>query len=503
MPSTHDPHRNIIQQMCKTLKCEASLPYAHQPLIWDEVKTVVALGDQPTYCVEVPGTETYLSTNVSFNSGKTALSAMVETWYAHVMSEPYGEVYVVANSKEHGKGRAFMEILKFHTLDKRLAARTEQVSPGLGVIKLKNGTIIQVLASNYATVAGANPELSTFDELWCSVSEQDRLLWDELANSPSRRNSMRFVTSYAGIPGVSVLLEEIYKKTVQPEYLVPNELDLPIYVNGSSLTYWDHEGRMPWQTKEFYDRAKVEPGMRARTYRRLHQNEWVPGDDGIEMNDWAKCVKQGVEVGHVVDQSSLSIYRGKELISANRQIQLAGGIDASVNRDFTAVVTVFKENNKLWLGPYRVWKPSKSDPMDLEKTVEAYLCELKQHFNLGYFFYDPYQFERSAQALYQKGIYVQKFPQTPQNQTQSTTHLIDLLKYGNLVMYPDEELEREAIMVAIKETDRGIKLSKETAARKIDAITALSMACEAAASLPDRATFYDQLKVLKLGRRRR
>ena len=58
-------------------------------------------------------------------------------------------------------------------------------------------------------------------------------------------------------------------------------------------------------------------------------------------------------------------------------------------------------------------------------------------------------------------------------------------------MYPDNELRQQNINAVVIEGTRGIRIGKEKAKNKIDAIVALAMACQAAwdgagiTSLPD------------------
>ena len=93
-------------------------------------------------------------------------------------------------------------------------------------------------------------------QLWAYTSESSRRLWEELTPVPTRRNSIRFITTYASFEGESELLMGLYKQVVskdehpegQGEKLHP---DLPIYANRDAriFCYWDHEPRMKWQTQ--------------------------------------------------------------------------------------------------------------------------------------------------------------------------------------------------------------------------------------------------------------
>jgi hypothetical protein len=134
--------------------------------------------------------------------------------------------------------------------------------------------------------------------LWGYVSESSRRLWEDLTPVPTRKNSIRFITTYSGFTNESNLLWDLYKQAVgkdehpegQGERLHP---DLPIYANREAriFAYWDHEPRMPWQTTEYYDAQKKT--LRPGTYLRLHENQWATAEkpSSHEMWDRASIVR--------------------------------------------------------------------------------------------------------------------------------------------------------------------------------------------------------------------
>ena len=120
----------------------------------------------------------------------------------------------------------------------------------------------------------------------------------ELTPVPTRKNSIRFISTYAGFEGESGLLWDLYKQVVskdehsegQGEPLHP---DLPIYANREAriFAYWDHEPRMPWQTESYYtsQRKTLRPG----TYLRLHRNQRATAEDIFTTPEmWDPCVNQ-------------------------------------------------------------------------------------------------------------------------------------------------------------------------------------------------------------------
>jgi hypothetical protein len=134
----------------------------------------------------------------------------------------------------------------------------------------------------------------------------------------------------------------------------------------------------------------------------------------------------------------------------------------------------------LILVSYRIWKPTPTQPLDLENTVEEDLRDLHEQCDVVEVLADPYQFHRSITTLQAAGLPIQEFPQTTANCTLMGQTLFDLLNGKNLVLYPSDELRQQALSTVAIENPRGWRIAKERASRKIDAIVALAMACCAA-----------------------
>lgn len=341
---------------------------------------------------------------------------------------------------------------------------------------------------------------------WTGNSPRDQELWTELTPPPTRTNAMRFVSTYSGIPGVSNLLENIYKAMVKPEnfcdigdfmnYETGETTKLPCYVKGDSIALWDTEGRMPWHIPEYFESELIQPGMTRNGFLRIHRNQWVTDESGLDMEQWDDCVSRSLQMDPPYDKP----------IGPSTRIQLAVGIDASLVKDRTSVVSVFKKDGKIWLGPRKTWQPSKENPLDFKTTVIPYIQELNKKYFVSAGFYDPWQMESVGQDLRRMGIPIQPWPQTIPNTTRMTENLLDLLRERNLVLYPDEELRREATMVTLKDhlDGRGRRITKQSSNLKIDSIISLALACLAGSStLPDMEGFKNQIFRMNTHRRRR
>jgi hypothetical protein len=235
-------------------------------------------------------------------------------------------------------------------------------------IYLANGITLTAISGDYQGAAGRNHGLVSYDELWGYISESSMRLWEELTPVPTRKNSIRFISTYAGFEGESKLLWDLYRQVVskdehpegQGERIHP---DLPVYANRAArlFAYWDHEPRMAWQTQEYYDSQKRT--LRPGAYLRFHRNLWATAEEiFITPQMWDPCVDQ---LCHPTTTTREPLFVG---------------IDVGIKHDNAARVAVRwdEAGEKLILVSYRIWKPTPTEPLDLENTVEEDLRELNE-----------------------------------------------------------------------------------------------------------------------------
>ena len=395
-------------------------------------------------------------------SGKTTVNGLVVLWWAFTQESP-NEILVVANDLEQAVGRVFKTIVGIIRHNPELAQSAEIQAR---LILLSNETTITPIAVDYTGEAGANQGCTSWDELWGSSSETSRRLWEELTPIPTRKNSIRFITTYAGWENESALLSDLYRQGVgkeeyhegQGERIHP---ELPIYANREArlFVYWDHEPRMPWQTQAYYNsqRRTLRPG----TYLRLHENRWAIAETVFILPEtWDQCI-----------DPTLS-----PLLPTNEH-ELFVGVDAGIKHDNAAVVAVWRDGDKVVVASHRIWRPTPREPLNLEATIEEYLRELHDQYNVAGILCDPYQLHRSITTLQEAGLPIREFPQSTPNTVRMGQTLFDLLNGKNLRIYPARDLRQQALNTVAIEGPRGFRIAKEKTSKKIDAIVALAMAC--------------------------
>jgi Terminase large subunit, ATPase domain len=411
--------------------------------------------------------DTFLFSTIK-KSGKTALNALVTLWWALTQEAP-NELFVLANDMEQAQSRVFAAIAKIIKRNPRLtdAARIETSK-----IAFANDTTIVALSSDYASAAGSNHGLASFDELWAFVHESSRRLVEEMTSVPTRVNSVRFISTYAGYENESTMLRDLYRAGVGPEEHPDGQgtrihPTIPLYLNREArlLTYWDHVPRMGWQTPAYY--AAQRKTLRPSAYLRLHENQWTTGESTfITPELW----DGNVDPEH---RPVLPSPAGKPILFL--------GVDAGIKNDTSAVVGVQWGEGTIELAVHKIWRPSKDNPLDVDETIERYLLELREQYTIRQCYVDPYQLHSTLGRLKKLGMNIEELPQTVANTGKMGEALLSLLKGRNLRLYKSEELREQALNTVAIENTRGVfRIAKEKTSKKIDAIIALAMACLAA-----------------------
>jgi hypothetical protein len=391
-------------------------------------------------------------------SGKTGFGAMHTLLSVLVFGGRFAEGFCVANDFDQAQGRVFQAV-------RRICERSPYLRRECNVTANRiefpaTGATITALASDYASAAGANPTISTFDELWGYVSERSRRLHDEMIPSPARKISCRLTVTHAGFCDESELLEELYQRGLALP-LVGRDL----HAGDGLLMLWTHQPVAPWQNAAWLADSRRQ--LRPNQYLRMIENRFVATDSAfIELGWYDDCVDPDLH-----------------MLAADRSLPIYVGVDASVKHDSTAIAAVTWDRtvNKARLVWHRIFQPSPDDPLDFEATVEKTLLELRQRFNLRRAIFDPYQLQASGQRLRARGVPIFEFPQSVPNITQASQNLYELFKSRNLVLYPDEDIRLAVSRAVAVEGSRGWKISKERQSHKIDVVVALGMAALVAA----------------------
>ncbi len=396
-------------------------------------------------------------------SGKTFLAACLVIWWAYVTGDT--EIIVAANDLEQSVSRVFRTVTKLLEYNSDLA---DSATVRAQEILLTNGTTITAIASDYKGAAGARHSLVVFDELWGYTLEAAQRLYEELTPPPTEENAGVLIVTTAGWSGESVLLERLYKQGIAGERL---DDELEVYRADELFMFWSHTPRQPWLTEKYYaEQARI---LRPATFARLHRNEWTTAESVfLTAQVWDSCVDPELRP-----------------LLPTEEFDLFGGVDAGIKGDNAAVTWVGRDGDRLFLAAHRIWRPSPSEPLDLEGTIEQHLRDMHDRYRVRAILCDPYQLHRSITTLKAAGLPVEEFPQTSANTTRMGQTLFDLFNNRNIRLYPSDELRQHGLAAVAVENVRGWRLAKEKASRKIDGIVALAMACCSALEHPRGAPY--------------
>lgn len=439
-------------------------------------------------------------------SGKTTFASAVAAWFADQIEAP-NEVLLLANNQEQSAGRIYGNALP--TL-KRLGCHVPTAATSKPEVRLPNGTRFVAIANNFAGAAGGNYGATFWSELWTFTKERERRLWEELVPVPTRRNSIRWLETYAGFEDESELLLSLFLRIfTDTTEQTPTEKARPvpgledIQTEGRPACYHipeeglfafiDHEYRQPWQQGEAFEaflQAQA-ADLRETTFIRLWRNRWQASEGQFIPPEWfarSLTLKAGVLAPMVV------------------------AIDASQRRATSSIVGVRKVAREFFGRVFeryqtcfvRVYDPAtyhvgqdlrdmgaKKGDLDLEETLAADVVKLAQLGLIeGAVWYDPFQMHSVAMKLRKMKIPCVEFNQGTER-TLADTFLYGLYKRGAIDNFPERDLEKHVTKARAKEDDKQrIRLVKGAASGVVtgggenDAAVAQSMACWKASTLP-------------------
>jgi phage terminase large subunit-like protein len=390
-------------------------------------------------------------------TGKTETAAMHVLVTTLVFGGRYAEGYCIASDLEQAQGRVFAAIKRMCECSPLLAREADITANRIQFPQ--TGAVITAISHDYASAAGAQPTISSFDELWTYVSERSRRLWDEMIPVPTRQISCRLTTTHAGYETESTLLLEIYKRGLALPEIAPD-----LHAGNHLLFTWSHVPLAPWQTQAEMDKAREL--TRPIQYLRQYENRFVTSESAfIDMAKFDACVNDSL--GQVPFSPTLPVHIG---------------VDASYNHDNTAIVVVHfdKKTQMARLCFHRVFQPTPDRPLDFEQTIERTLLDLSKRYRVHKILFDPWQMQAVSQRLVKAGLPIEPFPQTAGNLTAASQNLFDLIESQSIILYPDAGIRLAVSRAVAKESARGWKIAKERQSHKIDVVVALAMAAYSA-----------------------
>lgn len=337
------------------------------------------------------------------------------------------------------------------------------------LINYPNGSLIEMVPIDPTGEAGGNQDLIVYSELWGWKSKAHQKMWTELTISPNKfGQSQRWIDTYSGHEGESIILEQLYEVGVNQGRKVWD--DLEVYVNDAAriLAVWATRPMFPWQSSDYY--AEQEATLLPNEFLRIHRNQWVSGTDTFVPPEWWHSCR-----GNVPE------------LKEKETIVLA--MDAGVSDDSFALCGVRKWGadgvdvvySRRWLPPQggkiSFTNPDNPNDRDTPEGEIRYLCEA---YNVVMVAYDPYQLEDMANRLGREGVaWFFAFGQGAQRLT-ADSNLRTLIREKRLRHNGDPDLTEHVLNAGAKtdSEDSKIRIVKRATHLKVDLCVSLSMSAE-------------------------
>ena len=336
-------------------------------------------------------------------SAKSTIAAAVNlarAWHAE-----WGEFYVIANDLKQADSRVAHYLRRAVSLNPNIAKKVK--TPGYR-INIPSGSFIEAIPIDPSGEAGSNADMITFSELWGANEGAKQNMWAEMTLSPTKYGkSFRWIESYAGFTGESLLLYSLYDLGVkQGRLLWPDKLynvtegaptPLEVYVNDEAgmLCLWNTQPRCPWQTKKYYaSEAKIMP---ANQFARVHRNQWTSSTETFVPMEWWDQCKRTAEEWPAVDQ---------------KRTNMVIALDAAVSDDTFGLWMGCRhpELSEEVLTVYaQMWSPKPGQKIDWmgteeEPGPERVMERLINEYNVIQVTYDAYQLHDLSMRWKKKGL---------------------------------------------------------------------------------------------------
>src|SRR3990172_1502837 len=314
---------------------------------------------------------------------KSTIAAAVALWRA--MYTPWGQILMVANDLKQADSRVGYYLRRSIELNPELR---EKCRVRGYKIEYPTNAISESIPIDPTGEAGANADMVIFSELWGSHSQAQRRMWTEMTPPPAKfGRSFRWVETYAGYEGESVLLKQLYDLGTDPaqggepipgaEQFSP---PLRAYRNREARLFllWNDTPRLSWQTQEYYaEQAKI---LEPTEFERVHRNQWTSSMGAfIQAEVWDSCSSE--------IRSEVTIH-DPVIVS----------MDASVSGDCFGVLALTRKNETSELVECRRWIPPPHGKITYEgpEGPEEYVKYLCERYNVIEVAYDEYQLHSTA-----------------------------------------------------------------------------------------------------------
>lgn len=327
---------------------------------------------------------------------KSCIAAAVGLWMCY--RTEWASVYSIANDLKQADNRVGYYARRSIELNKAMHFTTEQ--RGYRISFPETHSFFESVPIDPTGEAGSNADMVIFSELHGAHQEAHMRMWTEMTTPPNKfGKSFRWVETYAGYSGESLLLEQLYDIGVRHgERLDLGFPGLEVFAQPQArmLCLWNTRPRLPWQTPAYY--AEQEATLTPNEFRRVHRNEWVSSTAQFVPDEWWNAC-------HYKEQNLPALPERRE------KQPVIVGIDAGVSNDHFGIVAVYRVKDSIVPFYVNEWIPPKDAKLDF-RFPEAEIRRLAKMYNVVEFAYDEFQLHDMTTRLRREGVgHFRPFPQ--------------------------------------------------------------------------------------------
>jgi phage terminase large subunit-like protein len=444
-------------------------------------------------------------------NGKSTLCAAIGLYMLFSDSERGSEIYSAAGDRSQA-GIVF-EIAKQMILNNYELSKRAKIFRN-SITNESKGNFYQAISSDSKTKHGLNANTVIFDELH---TQPNRDLWDTLLTSTgARREPLCLAISTAGYDRQSICWEiynyakQVKDKIIQDDsfYSCIYEADIEDDITDEKIWKKANPNYGISLRKEYMKRESqraMDVPSYQNTFKRLMLNIWTDSLTAwISNSDWEKCEAE-------IDMEKL---KGKKCWA---------GLDLASTRDLSALVLLFKEEDKFILIPYcfipeeNAKKRSERDKVDYVNWIKQNhiigtsgdvadynfikqkIMDLGLEYNIQSIAYDRWNASQLVIDLTNEGVEMAPFGQGFKSMSAPTKELEKLI-LGNQILHNGNPVMSWALSnIAIQEDPAGnLKPNKAKSTERIDPIVSAIMALGEYMTEEDINSVYDNRGLLIL-----
>ena len=444
-------------------------------------------------------------------NGKSTLCAAIGLYMLFADDERGSEVYSAAGDRAQA-GIVFEIAKRMIITNPELTKRSKVFRNS--ITNESKGNFYQAISSDSKTKHGFNANCIIFDELH---TQPNRSLWDTLLTSTgSRRQPLCIAITTAGYDRQSICYEVYdYAKKIKDEIIEDSSFYSSIYEADLEDDITDEE---VWKKanpnygislrKEYMKRESqraVDVPSYQNTFKRLMLNIWTDSQTAwIGAKEWELC------------QGDIDL---KEL----KNKECWAGLDLASTRDISALVLLFKEDEKFIVVPYffipedNAKKRSERDKVDYitwhnqnhltftngdvadYNFIKEKIMELGNEFRIQSICYDRWNASQLVIDLTNEGVPMDKFGQGFQSMAAPSKQLESLI-LSKQILHNGNPVLKWMISNTVMEEDAAgnIKPSKKKSSEKIDGVVSLIMSLGSYMTEGDVSSVYNDRGLLIL-----